>query len=134
MRGSSLQRGITSLCSVSLGVVVIVCSLSCLAGKSTAVLTATVRDNLGNPMPNQSVRIGVEGDGQVGTISGEEVITGITDGHGQFSAVFTSGEVYAVVGVRAELLYDHGVGIGIVDHDRKEIIIGTRIYLPLSMR
>jgi hypothetical protein len=103
-------------------------------GVSTAVLTATVRDNLGNPMPNQSVRIGVEGDGQLGTISGEEVVSGETDANGQFSAIFTSGEVVAVVGVRAELLFDEGVGLAVVDYDRKEIKVGTTLYLPLLLR
>jgi hypothetical protein len=32
-------------------------------GVSTALLVATVRDRWGNPAPNQTVQIGVEGDG-----------------------------------------------------------------------
>ncbi len=39
-------------------------------GVSTANLVATVLDRWGTPMPNQLVQIGVEGDGQLGTISG----------------------------------------------------------------
>jgi hypothetical protein len=103
-------------------------------GISTATLVATVRDRWDNPVPNQTVRIGVEGDGQVGTISGGEVVTGTTDVNGQFSAVLTSGKVVAVVGVRAELLYDKGGGLEVVHDDRKEILVGTRVYLPLLNR
>jgi Bacterial Ig-like domain (group 1) len=106
-------------------------------GISTATLVATVRDRWDNPVPNQTVRIGVEGDGQLGTIIGGvegEVITGTTDVNGQFSAVFTSGKVVAVVGVRAELLYDKGGGLEMVHDDRKEIFIGTQVYLPLLNR
>jgi hypothetical protein len=103
-------------------------------GASTSTLVATVRDGQGNPVSNQTVRMGVEGDGQWGTISGGEVITGTTDLNGQFSAILTSGEVVAIVGVRAELLYDQGLGLQAVDEDRIEIYIGSRLYLPLASR
>jgi hypothetical protein len=39
-------------------------------GVSTAQLVATVRDRWGDPVANQAVNIGVEGDGQLGTIDG----------------------------------------------------------------
>ncbi len=103
-------------------------------GASTAELVATVRDDRGSPMSNQTVRIGVEGDGQLGTISGGEVVTGTTDVNGQFSAVFTSGEIIGVAGIRAELLYNKGLGLTVVHDDRVEILIGARIYLPLASR
>ncbi len=103
-------------------------------GISTATLVATVRDRYDHPMQNQTVVIGVEGDGQLGTISGGEVITGTTDVNGQFSAVLTSGTIPGVAGVRAELLYDDGGGIAVVHDARIEILIGSRIYLPLASR
>ena len=80
------------------------------------------------------MQIGVEGDGQLGTIAGGELVSGITDAKGQFSAVFTNGGVISVVGVRAELLYDQGIGKEVVLYDRKEIMIGARLYLPVTMR
>ena len=103
-------------------------------GTSTALLVATVRDHWGDPVPGQEVQIGVEGDGQLGTIAGGELVSGITDANGQFSAVFTNGGVIAIVGVRAELLYDQGIGKDVVFHDRKEIMVGARVYLPVTMR
>jgi len=104
-------------------------------GLSTATLVATVRDRWGDPSPNQLVRIGVEGDGQVGTISGDEVVEGYTNADGQFSAIFTSGETVAAVGVGAELVMYEGGSPVVVHHDRKVILVGyTIIHLPLVER
>ncbi len=105
-------------------------------GISTATLVATVRDQWGDPVPNQLVQIGVEGDGQMGTLTGgEEVIIGHTDASGQMSTVFTSGLEVGVVGVRAELFYDEGSGNNVVDHDRRVIFIGGNLFrLPLVFR
>jgi hypothetical protein len=93
-----------------------------------------VRDGQGNPVSNQTVRIGVDGDGQLGTISGGEVVTGTTDVNGQFGAIFTSGEMIGVVEVCAELKFDDGTGLKVVDYDCQEIIIGSRLYLPVISR
>ncbi len=103
-------------------------------GTSTANLVATVLDRYGTPMPNQTVHIGVEGDGQLGTISGGEVVTGTTDANGQFNAVLTSGTLYGRGAVRAELLYDKGAGLEVVQEDREMIIFGTEIFLPMIDR
>ncbi len=103
-------------------------------GTSQVTLTALVTDRWGDPMPGQEVHIGVEGDAQLGTIEGGEVASGITDANGEFVAVFTSGEIIARVGVRAELFYDKGIGLEMVHFDRKEILVGTYVYLPLVVR
>ncbi len=103
-------------------------------GTSTAALVVTVRDRWDNLMQGQTVRIGVEGDGQLGLISGEEVVTGITDINGRFSATLTAGDMVGILGVRAELLYDDGGGQAVVHEDRIEIMIGSRVYLPLASR
>ena len=104
-------------------------------GVSTAQLVATVRDRWGDPVPNQLVQIGAEGDGQLGTISGGEVVSGYTDTMGQFSATFTSGTSIGAAGVRAELIIDEGVGPRIALHDRRVIYVGiTLFHLPIVRR
>jgi len=103
-------------------------------GTSTAILVATVHDRYGTPMANQDVRIGLEEDGQFGTINGGEVITGTTDASGQFSAVFTASTIPGDVGVRAELLVRDDGSFRVVHEDRKVIVIGILIYLPLILR
>ncbi len=103
-------------------------------GASQVTLTALVTDRWGNPMPGQEVHIGVEGDAQLGTIEGGEVASGVTDANGEFVAIFTSGEIIAKVGVRAELYYDKGAGLEMVHFDRKEINVGTYMYLPIVVR
>ncbi|HNB53216.1 MAG TPA: Ig-like domain-containing protein, partial [Anaerolineales bacterium] len=100
-------------------------------GVSQVTLTATVTDKWGDPVPGQEVHIGVEGDVQLGTIEGGEVASGVTDANGQFSVVYTSGETMGVVGVRAELYFDQGNGLEVVDYDRKEIQLGSAVYLPI---
>ena len=102
---------------------------------STAVLIATVRDRWGDPVAGQTVQIIVEGDGQVGTISGGEGASGITDANGQFSATFTSGENIGAAGVRAELIMIQGGEPHIVHHDRRVIYVGIALFhLPIVRR
>jgi len=107
-------------------------------GVSTTTLVATVCDEWGNPVPNQMVKIGTEGDGLHGTIVGGyegQVISGYTDTDGEFSVIFTSGNVAGVAGIRAELLILDGVNTIVVDHDRKVIYVGINlIHLPLVRR
>ena len=105
-------------------------------GTSPAELVATVRDDWGNPVANQLVQIGVESDdGQLGTISGGEVVSGMTNSDGQFSATFTNSGVVGSVGVRAELMIYEGGNPVVVDHDRKVIYVGINfIHLPLVRR
>jgi hypothetical protein len=105
-------------------------------GTSTATLVATVLDRYGTPMPNQTVHIGVEGDAQFGTISGGEVVTGTTDVNGEFTAIFTSGTLAGEGAVRAELLYDKGAGLEVVQEAREVILIGLglEIFLPMINR
>jgi len=105
-------------------------------GTSPAKLVATVRDDWGNPVANQLVQIGVESDdGQLGTISGGEVVSGMTNSDGQFSATFTNSGVVGSVGVRAELMIYEGGNPVVVDHDRKVIYVGINfIHLPLVRR
>ncbi len=107
-------------------------------GISTALLVATVRDEWGNPVANQLVQIGVEGDGQLGTIVGgyeNQVVSGYTNPDGQLSAIFTSGLESGTAGIRAELIIFEGGNPVVVDHDRKVIYVGIKfIHLPLVRR
>lgn len=103
-------------------------------GASQITLTAVVKDRWGNPMPGQEVHIGVEEDGQLGTIEGGEVVSGVTDANGEFVAVFTSGEIIGIVGVRAELYYDKGSGLELVHDDRKVINVGSNVHLPIIVK
>jgi len=103
-------------------------------GESTTELVATVRDDWRTSMANQTVRIGVEGDGQMGTINGGEVVTGTTNTRGQLSATFTSGSWGGEVGVRAELLVLDGGQYRPVLDDRRVILLQmgpVKRYLPM---
>lgn len=74
------------------------------AGK-TANVVATVRDAWGSPVAGASVRIGVDGDGQSGQITGGEVMTGTTNAQGQVAVVFTrAGIGWSSATIRADLL------------------------------
>jgi hypothetical protein len=104
-------------------------------GVSTATLVATVRDYWGNPVANQQVQIGVEGDGQHGSIDGGEVASGITDGNGRFSATFTSGVEAGKIGVRAEVMVMEAGEMVVAQHDRQVMYIGIMLsHLPLIRR
>ena len=103
-------------------------------GVSQTNVTTTVKDRWGNPMAGQSVTIGVEGDGQYGTVTGGEIASGVTDANGQFTTVFTSGTVVGDVSVRADLYYDQGSSPEVVLSARQVIILGGRIYLPAVLK
>ncbi len=107
-------------------------------GISTSTLVATVLDDWGNPVANQTVQIGIEGDdAQFGLINGldQEVVSGVTDAYGQFSATFTNAGLVGKAGIRAELIY-YEAGQPVVSlHDRKMMYIGIQfIHLPLVRR
>ena len=103
-------------------------------GAATTNLVATVRDRWGTPVSGQTVRIGVEGDTQLATIAGGDVITGTTNANGRFTATFTAGTAVGEVAVRAELVYDDGYGPMVVLEDRKVIVLGSKVYLPVLLR
>ena len=73
-------------------------------GNATATITATVRDRWGNPMANQSVRVGVEGDGQGPLFNGVEVASALTNGSGQVVFILNGGQIRGKYPVRAELM------------------------------
>lgn len=100
----------------------------------SAALVATVFDRWGNPVPNQTVRIGVEGDAQIGLVDGAEVITGTTNAQGQLSGTFTKVGALGPVGVRAELLVLEGANYHVVHEDRETLNIGLRMFLPVMRR
>ncbi len=78
------------------------------------------------------MRIGVEGDEQMGTVEGQEVVSGITDGDGRFAATYTSGEEPGDAAVRAELMVPDNGGYRPVHDDRKIIRLWSGItYLPV---
>jgi len=74
----------------------------------------------------------------MGTVGGGEVVSGITNSSGQFSAVFKSGLASGEVGVRAELLVQAGSGEQPIHADREVLHIETthryRVYLPVIVR
>lgn len=76
-----------------------------LGNGATSQLTATVLDAWGAPVPGVSVRIGVDGDGQMGQVPGGEAMVGISNALGQVKTTFTRvNRAVGVVPVRAELL------------------------------
>jgi hypothetical protein len=104
-------------------------------GASRSNLVATVKDAWGTPVSNQQVRIGVSGDGQMGSLDGSEVVSGTTDTQGQFTAVFTSGTTVGEVRVRAELLIMEADGYRPVHEDQQVIDLRVpELYLPLIWR
>jgi len=115
-----------------------------LSGSGTAAaLKATVYDRWDEPLANQTVRLGLSGDGHYGTINGTEVITATTDSNGQITAAF--GKAAGVLGtadVFAVLLFDKGSGIEEVHQAQARIYLGggnnpnlnRRVYLPVVVR
>ena len=103
-------------------------------GISTSNLVATVKDRWGTPVADQVVRIGVSGDGQLGTINGTEVLTGTTNIQGQFTAVYTSGTIAGEARVRAELLIMGTEGYRPVHENQQRIALRVpELYLPLIL-
>ncbi|MCK4579562.1 MAG: hypothetical protein KAU50_12290, partial [Candidatus Marinimicrobia bacterium] len=103
-------------------------------GTSTSNLIATVKDRWGTLEAGEVVRIGVSGDGQMGTINGSEVVTGTTDTQGQFTAIFTSGTTAGDARIRAELLIMDTEGYRPVHEDQQVIdMIMPELYLPLIL-
>jgi hypothetical protein len=119
---------------------------------TTANMVVTVLDHWGDPVANSVVRVGVEGDGENGTVAAAsasqasagatlqltDVVTLTTDSAGQVTAVFTKDPAaMGRVGVRAELLFDEGEGLEVALEERREIILSqsglfTRnIFLPV---
>jgi uncharacterized protein YegL len=76
------------------------------AGDTTAALTVTVRDVWGNPVANQSVRLGASGDGEGGTINGSEVFTATTDINGQIAATYARGSTTGEILILAQVMGD----------------------------
>jgi hypothetical protein len=110
---------------------------------SAAALVATVRDNWGDPVAGQTVRLSVsDDDGSQGTINGGEVFTGTTDANGQVIATFTkAANAEGTVAVRAETLAPAGATLrttheALVILTLSEAAQGTeeRLYLPLVTR
>jgi hypothetical protein len=107
-------------------------------GTSTAQLVATVRDRWGNPVANQLVRIGVGSDSDedaLGTIDGNEVVSGITNGDGQFTATFTNNGVVGKAAIRAEMYIMEGGNPRVIHEDQKMMYVGMHfVHLPLIVR
>lgn len=104
-------------------------------GQSTAELVAIVYNRFDQPMAGQTMRIGVEGDGQMGTIDGKEVVNGTTDNNGRFVAIFTSGEEAGNAGIRAELLVQSNGVYRPVRDDRQVIRLSSGLlFLPVVYR
>ncbi len=104
-------------------------------GAATTILVAIVTDRWGNPVEGQTVRLGISGDGRMGTVNGGEVITATTNVDGRARVTYTSGELAGDVYARAELLLAEGGPQRVIHEDRKRIrLVGdaTRaVYLPL---
>jgi hypothetical protein len=116
-----------------------------LSAGGSASLLARVTDQWGDPVAGQIVRVGVEGDGENGTvnpaaagaavIAQTEVVTLTTDAQGQVAAIFAkAAPATGNIGVRAELLFDEGAGLEVVAVDRKVLLLGHKLYLPALER
>ena len=113
------------------------------AGSATSNLVATVRDRWGDVLANQSVRLGVSGDSQLGTLTGAtEVMTLTTDANGQVSATFTKvPTATGPVDVRAELLVSDGGTSRTVHSTQTTLTLGgvdptqpQQLFLPLIVK
>lgn len=111
------------------------------AGVNSATLTGLVRDQWGGPVANQTVRLAVSGDGEMGTINGSEVMTGTTDANGQVSATFTRGSQTGTVVITADLMTVENGQTHAALQDKQPIVItgqGTsldkKLFLPLVTR
>jgi hypothetical protein len=104
---------------------------------NTAQLTVAVRDVWGNPIANQSVRIGASGDGEGGTVDGSEVLTTTTNVNGQIVATYTRGSVSGPVTIMAQVITEeNGTSIAVLED---QVIIQVeveekKIYLPSVTR
>jgi hypothetical protein len=111
------------------------------ANVNTAGLTVTVRDVWGNPVANQTVRIGASGDGNAGTINGSEVMTGATNANGQLVATYTRGTKSGLIRILAQVMaQENGQSYAALE-DQVEIEVQApdapaqqRIYLPAVRR
>jgi hypothetical protein len=107
---------------------------------ATSLLVATVTDDWGDPVPNAAVRIGVEADGTKGAVNSAEVFEGLTDASGQLSVTFAKvAGAKGSVGVRAELMFDQGAGLEVVNEARLELSLGgvefgQEIFMPFVDR
>ena len=110
-------------------------------GVNSTAITALVRDEWGVPMANQRVRMGVAGDGDLGSINGSEVMTGTTDANGQVVATFTRGVKTGAVVVRAELVVqENNQSHGALEQQVMLTVLAApaptnqRVYLPVVIR
>lgn len=111
------------------------------ANVNSATLTALVRDQWGTPLANQTVRIGVAGDGALGTINGSEVMTGTTDANGQVSATFTRGSQTGTAVITADLMtVENGQTHAALQDKQSITVLGQgasldqKLFLPLVTR
>lgn len=99
-------------------------------GKTT--LTARVTNRYGEPVAGQSVRIGVSGDGLMGTVgNNQDVVTGVTNNNGVLTAVFTAGERPGIADARAELLVKDGAEQRVVHDAAQRLVISDGVFLPV---
>lgn len=111
------------------------------ANVNNATLTAVVRDQWGNPVANQSVRLGVSGDGEMGTVNGSEVMTGTTNANGQLVAIFARGSQSGKVIVSAHLVVqEDGQSHAALEEKVAINVLGQsapptqKVFLPLVSR
>lgn len=103
-----------------------------LAPGGKTALTARVTNRYGEPVAGQKVRIGISGDGQMGTVgSNQEAITGVTNGNGLLTVTFTAGGQPGLADARAELLVMDGSEERVVHEARQELFILGGVFLPV---
>jgi hypothetical protein len=93
-------------------------------------------------MANQSVRIGLEDDSELGAFSSGNLFTGITDGSGQVTTTFVkAAEAAGQVTLRSDLLRTVDGSERVVHSDRATVKLGgapppngSVTYLPLVQR
>ncbi|MBX2997772.1 MAG: hypothetical protein KF893_04620 [Caldilineaceae bacterium] len=108
--------------------------------ENTAALTVTVRDVWGNPVANQSVRIGVSGESDTGIINGSKVVTVTTNASGQIAATYTRGSATGQIRIIAQaMVVENGQTYPALE-DQVAIQVNavaveeTKIYLPAVTR
>ncbi len=110
------------------------------SSESEVALTATVLDVWGKPVANQTVQLGVSGDGDKGTIGGSEVFTGTTNGGGELPAIYTRGNGNGKVVVIAQAMGEVNGELYPALEARKTIQVDAllvpteSIFLPMVVR
>ena len=91
-------------------------------GENSADIVATLRDQWGNPVPNQTVRLGVNGDKALGNVAGTDYLLITTDANGQAMTTFSRDTTITTGGIQeivAQLPWTDSNGNEYVAHEQR---------------